>query len=193
MKTIKLIIILLSVTISSSLVSCGTDEPSLPNKDNEWNNSDWNNSNNDNNGEDNPSSNIEGSEILGTWYYLSPDEAIKIEIRFTSETYLLGHKCFVSVDSKFPSYTSDNMKSWEYKDNKWKIVSLDIGGPFLPSLIIENVFDDEMWADLVRGSSQRLKFKRKDMGQPSTPTGKVLAPDGFFGNYVWNGYVSGYN
>ena len=145
---------------------------------------------------ENPSQ-IPGAQILGTWYYLSPDNAIKITITFTDKDNIAGlddKKCFISVESEFPYYNTSYENGWEYKNSEWEITSLRIAQNVWASARITNVFDNEMWLIFEYGSNHKqLKFKRSDPGSAFSPTGIELAPDGAFGNYVWHTTIKGHN
>lgn len=176
--------------------SCGDDEPSTPEApeitDPELKPND---SGNSSSGDEE----IQGSKILGTWYYLSPDKALKLTVRFTSEkgySYVTfrHYVCYISVESEFPYYHEDYDNTWKYENSKWEITRLAISKALFSSATITQVFDDEMWLDFEYGvKSERLKFKRIDPGNPQKSTDKELAQDGIFGKYVWKAAIGRYN
>lgn len=195
-KLINTLILLLSiVTFSTTITSCGSDEPEIP----ENTSIDIPNNSDDHGDSNVGSEEIPGAKILGTWYYLSPDKAIKITIRFSSEkgynyVYLGDRVCYISVESEFPYYHTDYANVWQFEDDNWHITRLEVLDYLFSSATITKVFDDEMWLDFEYGKhDQRLKFKRSDPGNPIKPNDKQLAPDGIWGRYVWSTTIGRYN
>lgn len=180
-------------TLPLMLTSCGDDEKDTPDEPTITNPDPINPGNSSDESE------IPGAKILGTWYYLSPDKALKLTIRFSSEkgaNYVtFGHYvCYISVESEFPYYKSDYDNKWRFEDSKWRITSLRIAEGLSSAATITQVFDDEMWLDFEYGvKSERLKFKRVDPGNPKKPDGKELAQDGIFGRYLWKAAIGRYN
>ena len=197
MKHSKILSILIFFVFSMTIQSCDKGESEEP--ENPWiNNPDQDNQYPPGNG-DGDTEDIPGGKILGTWYYLNPNNALKITITFTSEkdynyTIFKNRVCYVSVESEFPYFHSDYSNSWTYENSKWEITRIEVGPAISSSATIAQVFDNEMWLDLSWGyRTERLKFKRSDPGSPVKPTGLQLAPDGIFGNYLWETTISKYN
>lgn len=149
----------------------------------------------DNSGNGGDQQTIPGSEILGTWYYLNPNKALKITITFSSEMNLIGDRtCYISVESELPYFHTDYDNAWNYENSKWKVWCIEIGEGIMPSALISKVFENEMWLDLDWGNTtERLKFKRSNPGNPVKPSGFQIAPDGIFGKYVWHTTIGMYN
>ncbi len=76
-----LLFVVAFASISVSFSSCGGDEPDDPQKE-QTDPSHENPSDSHEGGED---KHIPGNKILGTWYYLNPNKALKVTITFTSE------------------------------------------------------------------------------------------------------------
>lgn len=186
-KTLSLLLALI-ISIPAILTSCGGDEPDSPGQ--EIPNPDPENPDTPYNPDDNED--IPGSKILGTWYYINPNKALKITLTFSSDKgynyeYLKERVCYVSVESKLPYFNTDYSNSWTYSDSKWEVTTIEVGPAIMPSGTVSQVFDNEMWLDLKWGhGTQRLKFKRNDPGEPVTPSNVEVAPDGIFGKYLWH-------
>lgn len=177
-------------TISVSFSSCGGDEPDAPQNE-EPNPTPDNPGNSQGDSEDEE---IPGNKILGTWYYLSPNKALKATVIFTSEkayNYLYdgGRVCYISIESQLPYNVEDYDNVWSYNDSKWEITAFDII-PGCMGATITKVFDNELWMDLdFINHTQRIKFTRNDPGNSVKPNGVLLAPDGIFGQYLWKGSI----
>lgn len=186
-KTLSLLLALI-ISMPAILTSCGGNEPDSPAQ--EIPNPDPENPDTPYNPDDNED--IPGSKILGTWYYLNPNKALKITITFSSEKgynyeYLKERVCYVSVESKLPYFNTDYSNVWTYNDSKWEVTRIEIGPAIMPSGTVSQVFDNEMWLDLKWGhGTERLKFKRNDPGDPISPSNVEVAPDGIFGKYLWH-------
>lgn len=190
-KTLALLLALI-ISIPAVLTSCGGDEPDSPNQ--EFPNPDPGNPDYPYDPDDDED--IPGSKILGTWYYINPNKALKITITFSSDKgsnyeYLKERVCYISVESKLPYYNTDYSNSWTYSDSKWKVTTISVGPGIIPSGTVSQVFDNEMWLDLDWGhGTQRLKFKRDDPGDAITPSNVEVAPEGIFGKYLWHTTIS---
>lgn len=194
MKLLKALSIFITLA-AIPLASCNHDEPSTSL------NQPINNPTNPETPKDDATLNeIQGAKILGTWYYLNPNKALKITITFKSDEAknfaIFGERvAIISVESEFPYYHEDYSNVWSYNSSKWEVTRLAIGPNISSSAIITQVFDNEMWLDLNwdYAHKERLKFKRSDPGDPVKPVGFQLAPDGIFGTYVWNTKIDQYN
>lgn len=181
-------------SISVSFSSCGVDEPDAPQKEEP----DPKPNNPGNSQDDSQDEEVPGNEILGTWYYLSPDKALKATVIFTSEkapnySTFGSRVCYISIESQLPYNVEDYDNSWTYSDSKWKITRFSII-PVTHGATIPKVFDNELWMDLgFINHTQRIKFTRNDPGNSVKPNGLQVAPDGIFGKYLWKGSFGSHN
>ncbi|MGN0223676.1 MAG: hypothetical protein ACI4AM_06590 [Muribaculaceae bacterium] len=197
-KNIKLILfVVLFISLSVPFTSCGGDEPDEPQIEKPDQNPDTPNIPDTPSDED-ENEQIPGSKILGTWYYLSPNNALKATVTFSIEkSYnfsIFGTRvCYISIESELPYYVEDIENVWSYSDSKWEITRFPIV-PGCMGATISKVFDNELWMDLdFINYSQRIKFTRNDPGNAVKPSGLQVAPDGIFERYLWHGYIGNYN
>ena len=182
-----IVFVVMFALLSISFSSCGDDEPDEPQKEQP-------DPIPDNPSDGSEEEQIPGSEILGTWYYLNPNKALKATITFTREkSYnfsIFGTRvCYFSFESELPYSLVDMENVWSYSDSKWEITSF----PIIPGSMgatISKVFDNELWMDVdFVNHTQRIKFTRNNPGNTIKPSGLQLAPDGIFGKYLWHGSI----